>query len=193
VFVRVLSLLCLSCVACAHGRVPDRSAPRRPTRLAQASALFDQGRALAELGDLTRAEQYLATALHEGHDPDLTLRVLLSVCIRSSRLRSALSYAAPHLMAHPSNVRLRQLVASILLALGERKVAEDALRQVIRSDPNAAQAEFLLATLLQQHAERQREAAEHFARYVALVPMGPHAEEARAMLAAGLGADAQLD
>lgn len=168
---------------CARHAVPPEIKPSTPSQQrAHAAQLFKEGSALAQAGDLTRAEQYLATALREGHEPDRTMRVLLSVCVRASRLRSALVYAAPYLMAHPHDVQLRQLVASIQLALGEVRSAERELRRVVSIDPEAAEARFLLATILEQYPGRELESAEHFAKYVALRPQGVHAEEANASL-----------
>lgn len=168
---------------CAQHVVKPDATPSSPSQQrAHAAQLFKEGSALAQAGDLTRAEQYLATALREGHAPERTMRVLLSVCVRASRLRSALVYAAPYLMAHPHDLPLRQLVASIQLALGEVRSAERELRRVVSLDPEAAEARFLLATILEQYPGRERESAEHFAKYVALRPEGVHAEEARASL-----------
>jgi len=180
----IMIVLMLALGACASA--PPPSVARPPTKAeerAQAAELFAQGNALAAVGDLTRAEQYLATALRQGHDPERTMRALLSVCLRASRLRSALAYAAPHLQAHPGDITLRQLVASIELALGDARSAERDLRRVLAQDRDAADARFLLATILQQAQGSEAEAAEHFAHYVALRPDGSHAEEARASLA----------
>ncbi len=180
-----LSVL-LSCLfGCAqHATRPVLKPHGEAATRAQAAQLFEEGSTLAAAGDLTRAEQYLATALREGHDPERSMRALLSVCVRASRLRSALTYAAPHLMAHPSDVPLRQLVASIHLALGDVRLAERELKRVLTLDPQAAEAQFLLASILQQYPNRENEAAAHFASYVALRPAGVHAEEARDSLSA---------
>jgi Flp pilus assembly protein TadD len=190
----ILSILLVSVLGCAGRAAPVVTQPSaaQQTR-AHAAQLFRDGSALSAAGDLTRAEQYLATALREGHDPERTMRALLSVCVRASRLRSALVYAAPYLMAHPHDGRLRQLVASIQLALGDLPAAERELKRVVAHDANAAEAQFLLASILQQYPHREMEAAAHFARYVALRPEGVHAEEARASLTTIERGQAQLN
>ncbi len=171
-------------VSCASTPAPNVArVPTPAEERAQAAQLFALGNTFAAAGDLTRAEQYLATALRHGHDPERTMRALLSVCLRASRLRSALAYATPHLQAHPSDIALRQLVASIELALGDVRGAERELRRVLSQNQEEADAQFLLATILQQAPGHEAEAAEHFASYVALRPEGSHAEEARSSLA----------
>ncbi len=178
--------LLFSLAGCAHRDGAQLAG--QPNHQAEASAhaaqLFKEGSALSAAGDLTRAEQYLATALREGHDAERCMRALLAVCVRASRLRSALSYAAPYLMAHPNDVPLRQLVASIHLALGEVRTAERELKRVLLLAPDAAEAQFVLATIAQQYPDRESETAGYFAGYVALRPGGVHAEEARGALVA---------
>lgn len=184
--------LILGLLACAHP-VPAASVHDREARAsARVEQLYEQGKAAANAGDLTRAEQYLSTALQAGYDPGRTLPVLLSVCIKASRLRSAVAYATPYLMAHPADAHLGQLVAALHVALGEPQAAERELRNALRYDPQLAQAEFLLGSLLQGSA-REEEAASHFARYLVLSPNGPHAEEARAKLPFVSSPAAQLD
>ena len=150
-----LSVLVLGLSGCA-GQVPKLSAPPSVAQQTSehAAQLFREGSALARAGDLTRAEQYLATALREGHEPETTMRALLSVCVRASRLRSALAYAAPYLTAHPREVPMRVLVASIQLALGDVRSAERELSRVLKHAPDTAEAEFLLATILQRFTLR---------------------------------------
>lgn len=190
----LLSVLLVSVLGCAARTPPVVTKPPRVEEVrAHAAQLFKDGSALAAAGDLTRAEQYLATALRQGHDPERSMRALLSVCVRASRLRSALAYAAPYLMAHPNDGPLRQLVAAIHLALGDVRAAERELKRVVARDADAAEAQFLLASILQQYPHRETEAAAHFARYVALRPEGVHAEEARASLTTIEPGQAQLD
>lgn len=153
-----------------------------------ARELYAGGMALAHAGDLTRAEQYFASAHRQGHQDRESLVALLSVCVRASRLRSALSYAGPYLERHPRDVRLRQLKAALHFALGELSSARTELERVLAHDERRAEAHYLLARV---HAallagrraprfarEHRRRLREHFSRYLALDPRGAHAEEA---------------
>jgi tetratricopeptide (TPR) repeat protein len=186
---RFFFVLVLGCMSSACG-VRDAHTLKQPqNRASQAGELFEQGVSFAREGDFTRAEQYLALALREGHDADRTLRVLLAVCVRASRLRSALLYATPHLTAHPQDWALRQLVASVHLALGDHVSARRELERVIAQRPNAAEAHFLLALIFMRVDERSHEARAHFARYLALAPQGAHADEARAALSSWAAPD----
>jgi predicted Zn-dependent protease len=174
-FSRVLMLL-----GCAHHEPPVNALPASQPQ--EAVRLYDQGLALARAGDLTRAEQYLASAQRLGHDEQASTRALVSVCVRASRLRSALSYAEAHLVAHPGDHALRKLSGTLYWALGEPAAAERALTRALSVAPDDADAHFLLGVVLGAHGARAGEAAEHYARYLALSPTGKHAEEAREAL-----------
>lgn len=165
-------------------------APAATSGAAKPSArrLYVEGVALASAGDLTRAEQYLASAHREGKQDRASLVALLSVCVRASRLRSALAYAGPYLDSHPRDARLRQLKAALHFALGELTSARAELERVLVLDEGRAEAHYLLARV---HAAslvgyrdprfarvHRRRVRAHFARYLALNPGGAHAEEA---------------
>lgn len=192
---KLLLLVVLS--ACAHRPVQPASTPD-----AAVVQLFQQGVALAREGDLTRAEEYLAAAHRAGGHDAKTLSALLGVCVRASRLRSVLAYAAPYLQEHPAEPRLWLLVASVQLALGQlaeaQRSGEHALvpsraeaQAADTGAPHEAAAHYLLgrvATALATHAagasRRKYEAAAraHFERSLALAPDGRHGEELRASL-----------
>jgi predicted Zn-dependent protease len=144
--------------------------------------LYRSGVLLLEQGELTRAEQYLASALRAGHDPATTMRAQLTATILASRLRSALTYAEPYLVEHPRDVALRQLVGSLYLALGELARAEQELAVVLRLNDESAEAHYLMAVVLERRSGFTARRNAHFARYLALAPAGNHAEEARAAL-----------
>lgn len=176
----VTAVLCSCALAvqgCA-GSARDARTPSDELGALDGRASYEAGITYASRGDFTRAEQYLVSALHAGHERAAVVRALVGVCVRASRLRSALSYAASHLAEHPGDVPLRKLVAALHMALGERDLAERALTLVIASAPADADAHYLLALAVR---EPQR-ARTHFARYLELAPHGSHAEEARAVL-----------
>jgi predicted Zn-dependent protease len=184
------ALLAALCIAGCAGR-PQATAPKAQSRAEHTRELYDEGVSLAASGDLTRAEQYLATAHSEGGRDRASLVALLSVCLRASRFRSALAHAEPYVHQHPRDVRLWQLTASLHYALGELTSARSLLEHVLRVDPARPEAHYLLArvhlSLLQSRAalqanEHKRALRQHFARYLTLSPEGAHAEEARAEL-----------
>jgi predicted Zn-dependent protease len=156
--------------ACAHGS-QHAIAP-------SAAALYAEGMAQAQAGDFARAEQYLASAQRAGHDEQATSRALVAVCVRASRLRSALLYGRAALAHHPDDLALGRLVASLHWALGEPAAARDELTRILARAPDDPASHYLLALALDNAAE----ARNHYARYLALDPEGNHAEEARAAL-----------
>jgi predicted Zn-dependent protease len=167
--------------ACAARATPIQAPPSVETW--PAAQLYQNGLTLLAQGELTRAEQYLASALRAGHDPHATMQALLTVTIRASRLRSALAYAEPFLSAHPRDVALRQLVGSLHLALGDLPRAEQELAHVMRVSDQSAEAHYLMALVLARQRAPLAEQHAHLARYLDISPEGVHAEEARAALA----------
>jgi tetratricopeptide (TPR) repeat protein len=187
---RWLGLLALL-TACAHAP----TTPLAHTSAAQQSLLYRQGVALAQQGDLTRAEEYLAAAHRGGGRDGKSLSALLGVCVRASRLRSALAYAQPFLHEHPDEPALWLLVSSVQLALGESLSAQRSAEQALRAESvqteQAAAAHYLLGRLSAAQAEQARGrdkhtalalARQHYTRYLALAPAGQHSAELRAVL-----------
>jgi tetratricopeptide (TPR) repeat protein len=152
------------------------------------SQLYRAGISALDRGDLTRAEQYFSSALHAGYDARASVRALLKATVRASRLRSALLYATPYLLTHPRDVGLRQLVACLHFALGQLPQAEAELTRALAVQEESPEAHYLLALVLARSGADSARSRSHWARYLALSPAGPHAEEARDELAnAGAG------
>jgi predicted Zn-dependent protease len=172
VFLWSLSML----VGCAHVVHERSSAP-----VTSARELYDEGVRRAQTGDLTRAEQYFAAALRGGYHESAVTRALVSVCIRASRLRSALSYADAFLAAHPGDLALRRLVGTLHWALAEPEQAQRELELVLARAPDDANAHFLLGLVLSARAQHAQ-ASGHYAHYLGLAPDGRHADEAREAL-----------
>lgn len=143
--------------------------------------LVDRGRAFAAVGDSTRAEEYLAAALQRGARPERVMPVLLSVCVRDGRYRSAIFYAENHLRAHPSDVATRFVLGTLYAAIGEAPRAKEHLTRVVEATPNEARAHYALAVLMRDQQDPIG-ADRHFREYLRLAPEGAHAEEARASL-----------
>lgn len=144
--------------------------------------LLARGRAFAEVGDLTRAQQYLAAALEEGADPEVALPLLIQVCVAERSYRVALRYAKPYLVKDPNNHRLRFVVATLYLSIGEVKKAQEELTRVANEAPDNALAHFTLGVLLRDDVADVVAADRHFREYLRIEPSGEHAEEARASL-----------
>ncbi|MFO0677792.1 MAG: hypothetical protein U0169_14745 [Polyangiaceae bacterium] len=147
-----------------------------------ADKLLARGKAFANVGDLTRAEQYLALALEAGAPREATLPFLLRVCVEAKRYRVAIDYAEPELRRHPQNTRLRFLVASLYLVTGDVISARVNLEKVVDAAPDSADPHFALATILRDESGERMRADRHFREYLRLAPNGGHAEEARASL-----------
>lgn len=141
--------------------------------------LLARGRAFAAVGDLSRAEQYFAAAIDRGADPRVALPLLLRVCADARRYRAAIDYAEPQLKKHPDDHRLRFVVASFYLTIGESATAREELTRIVTQEPDFAPAHYALAVLLRDDAGDVVTADVHFREYLRLEPRGAHADEAR--------------
>lgn len=147
-----------------------------------ADKLFDRGRAFAQVGDLTRAEEYLVAALDQGKPAAVVLPELFSVCVRAGKYRVAVQYAEQHLARHPRDVSTRFVLGSLYAALGEGAAARRALEEVVREHPREARAYYALAVLMRDTEHDPVAADRYFRRYLELDAGGLHADEARESL-----------
>ena len=180
----LLTLLLLGGVSCGVTRPPNAGVgpdvKSDPLERQTPESLFRRGRESADRGDTVRAEQYLELALDKGYDRRRALPVLLSVCLSSGRLRSALNYAEPELRLRPDDAELRYLVASIHLGLGQRDEARDELEQLLRLSPAHAAALYLLGVVEVDEFGDDASARTHFQDYLRVAgPGGTHAAEVR--------------
>lgn len=138
---REVALLALLAVAAiAQGCAPtaaqraeaDMAAIRRES---DAKTLTERGRAFAAVGDHTRAEEYLASALEAGADPREVLPELMDVCVRTGRYRSAIQHGEQHLRKHPNDLSTRLLVGALYAALEESKHARAQLERIVGERP----------------------------------------------------------
>jgi thioredoxin-like negative regulator of GroEL len=144
--------------------------------------LVARGVAFAGVGDLTRAEQYLAAALDAGADPEVVLPKLMRVCIAAGHERAAIDYAAPQLRKHPGDAHLQFVVGELRALTGDASGAREDLEHVVNVDPQAAAPRYALARLLRDQVGDVVAADREFRAYLRLSPSGEHAEEARASL-----------
>ena len=144
--------------------------------------LFERGRAFAQVGDQTRAEQYLSAALDAGGDGRKILPMLMSVCVEAKKYRVAIDYGDEYLKKEPGDVRLRHLLGTLHLVMGETPQAKECFEEVLRRDTAMPETHYALAVLLRDQERNLVGADKHFRDYLRLSPAGAHAPEARASL-----------
>jgi len=137
---------------------------------------------LERRGDVTRAEQYLRLALSEGADERTVLPRLLDLYVRDGQYRLAVDEGESYLRRHPSDTRLRAVLASLQLAIGLERSADQQYSKVLEAEPKNAEVHYALAALLIAGGRERARADAHFRSYLELDPRGAHAEEARSLL-----------
>jgi predicted Zn-dependent protease len=141
--------------------------------------LLARGRAFAEIGDLTRAEEYLSAALDNGGKPEVILPLLVAICVRDQRYRSAAQYLEDHLRSHPRKHQLRFLLGTLYIGLEKKEAARAELERVLAERPAHAQAHYALAVLHRDGRGDFISAERHFRGYLShCSPHCVHADEA---------------
>ncbi len=173
-------------VACGPGCAAPGSEVKSQIEVVQREQswekLFARGRAFAQVGDFIRAEQYLSMSLDAGGDGRKILPILMAVCVESKKYRVAIDYGNVYLKQEPGDVRLRHLVGTLHLVLGETQQARESFEEVLRRDPNQPETHYALAVLLRDEEHDLVAADRQFREYLRLSPAGAHAPEARASL-----------
>lgn len=144
--------------------------------------LYERGRAFAAVGDQTRAEQYLAAAVAAGGDSQKITPLLMAVCVEAQKYRVAIDYGQAHLRKYPDDTRLRHLVGTMHMALGEGAQAKSSFEEVLKRSPDAAETHYALGVLYRDIDHDLLRADQHFRAYIRNNPAGPHAQDARASL-----------
>lgn len=146
-----------------------------------AETLFDRGRAYAFVGDQTRAEDYLTAALDAGGDPRKIMPLLLDVCIKAGRYRSAIQHGEDQLRKHPNDGQTRLMVGALYVALNEPQKAKEQLEIVIdKPSPDLlhGDAHYYLGVISRDDHDPV-EADKHFREYLRIEPHGSHVQEAQ--------------
>jgi tetratricopeptide (TPR) repeat protein len=181
---RVLGFVALLALAgCV--RQPEAEADRRMRvvdREREPERLLARAEALAQIGDYTRAEQYLQAARASGASERAVLPLLIRVCMHDQRYRAAVQHVEEYLRKHPSQYPVRFVLATLYAGLGEAESARRELERVVAEAPRHAEAHFALAMVLRQDLGNYRDADRHFRAYLELAPRGPHVAEAESAL-----------
>lgn len=173
----------LALVGCGAAQRPVETAPiSDPLEDQTGQHLFDSGVRIAQQGDYIRAEQYFTAARDHGFPEERVLPLLMEVCVRSSRFSAAVGYAEPYLETHPDDWRLRQLLATIQMGLGDSAAARISLEHVVAEAPDEPIPHYMLGVLLRDQLHDEPGMRAQFERYLALAPDGSHASEAREAL-----------
>jgi tetratricopeptide (TPR) repeat protein len=181
----VLALAVAACGAAACEPLPGTQVKTQVQTLSNEQTpakLVERGKAFASIGDLTRAEQYLAQALDQGADPKTVLPMLLKVCVEARRYRGAIDYAEDYLKKRPQDTHLRMLLANLYVAVDDTAHAREQFELVLQQNPALADVHYALAVLLRDQNKDLVQADAHFREYLRLSPKGPHADEARGSL-----------
>jgi tetratricopeptide (TPR) repeat protein len=167
---------------CATRDAREKREAEEIKRETNATELFAKGEASAAAGDMTRAEQYMVSALRAGGDERTITQRLLVFCAADQRYPVALDYADIYLRHHPTDTQMRFARASLYAATGERARAEEDLERVIAEKPEWADAHYELATVLREKGGALLGADRHYREYLKLSPNGAQAEAARGYL-----------
>jgi tetratricopeptide (TPR) repeat protein len=178
------ALLVTSCVPSTAARMQDRLETSR--KGSDPKVLFARGQAFAKAGDYGRAGQYLRAALLQGGDADVIVPLLVSVEIKDQSYRAAALHLRERLRTHPSDVRARFVLASVLSAVDRPKDAERELLAILARVPDHAEATFALAVVYRDGMGDYQRADDYFRRYLAMKPDGRHREEAMSSTLSGV-------
>jgi tetratricopeptide (TPR) repeat protein len=182
-----MAVIAFGALGCGKPRDPSVEAADKVEQGYAPERLLELGRAHRRSGDATRAEQEFAAVLESRRATEaqkkVALREVLATCIEAQRLRVAIDYAEPALRREPNDVALLRLVASLSAAVGEGARARTLYERLVELAPNDPDAELGLARVYRDAFADRASAADHYERYLALVPSGAHAVEARSFLA----------
>lgn len=175
-----LCVALLGAAGCAQNAKPPTTIEGQ--RRAERQQLIEDALLFVRMGDATRAEQYLNAAVERGADERKVFPILLSVCIRDKRYRAAAEYAENYLRKHPTDHRVRFVLATLYVGLGDTEPAREQFERLLAGRPGHADAHFAYAVLLRDYARDHAAADRHFRAYLTLRPSGAHREEAEGSL-----------
>ncbi len=176
-----LALLILSASCMSQRQAAKGPPPVDPITNVAADELRTSGLAFGRRGDLIRAQQYLSAALEKGYEETVVVPELVKVCIASSRLRAALSFAEPYLAHNPGDAGMQYVVATIHMALGNLREALKRLDGALRADELMTDARYSMAVVAFRQGDLPS-ARMRLEEYLRFAPKGRYAPHARTML-----------
>lgn len=173
-------------MGCASRQAKAEADFRTVQKESNAKNLFERGRAFAFVGDFTRAEEYLASSMDAGADPREVMPLLMDVCVRGGRYRSAIQHGENHLRKHPNDVQTHLMVGALYAALDEHDRATEHLETVVAKPlppPELlhGEAHYYLGVVAREKKDWVG-ADKHFREYLRIEPNGKHVEEAQGSL-----------
>jgi len=173
----------LGCAGCAsHPGARVQGDVKVFEREQTADRLVQRGSAFADVGDTTRAQQYLEAALDNGAKEADVVPMLVSVCVRDGRYRLAVEYARRYLAREPGDMRMHFVLGTLYAGLGESNDAQREFELAVRVERDNPELHYSLAVLMRDQKADLLAADRHFREYLRLAPSGDHAEEARAAM-----------
>lgn len=171
-------IVAVTLFGCGMSQTKDPASSRK--QLQDPNVLVERGRAFAEAGDFTRAEQYLSSALANGADPHVALPPLLRACVEGGHLRLAAEYAEAQLVRDPADAHLRFLAGALQAQVGSPVEARRHLQRAADEMKKDAEVQFAVAAFFRDHLNDKIAADPYFRAYLDIAPRGAHAAEARA-------------
>jgi Tfp pilus assembly protein PilF len=176
------TILPIFLVACSAPTQATKASEAPRSQLRDSNLLLERGRAYVELGDSTRAEQYLIAALGAGAEPEAVVPYLLKACIAAGHLRLAAEHAEAQLARAPGDSKLRFLTGAIQASLGNKATAREHLAHAAEQLPKDPEVQFAVAAFFRDDLGDKVGADPYFRDYLKLMPKGKYAAEARASL-----------
>jgi tetratricopeptide (TPR) repeat protein len=171
---------------CASREAKAEADFREVQKESNAKNFYDRGRAFAFVGDFTRAEEYLSAALDAGADAREVMPLLMDVCVRGGRYRSAIQHGENHLRRHPADVQTHLMVGALYAAIEENDRATEHLELVVAKplpppETLHGEAHYYLGVVAREKKDWVG-ADKHFREYLRIEPNGKHVEEAKGSL-----------
>ena len=161
-----------------------RPEPTAAEQRAAAAELYRLGKEQARAGDSLRAQEYFATAIDSGGDPNLILPELMRAAISGTRYQAAIRYFEDYgtLLNRRNRAELAVVAGVLYLGVEQPDRARAMLESALAVEPKNARAHFLLGQILRDEFSDYAASDSHFRAYLELEPNGESALLARAGL-----------
>ncbi len=182
-----LALALAACGSASSQGLDARAARPEPTAAeerAAAAELYRLGKKQARAGDSLRAQEYFATAIDSGGDPNVILPELMRAAISGTRYQAAIRYFEDYgpLLNRRNRAELAVVAGVLYLGVEQPDRARKMLESALAVEPKNARAHFLLGQILRDEFADYAASDLHFRAYLELEPNGENALSARAGL-----------